>query len=203
MPIRLPFLLLGALALLVPALRATSVVPPTFPELVNEADAIYRGRVTAVEARRVARADGNGDVIKTFVTVAVDKVLKGAAQKDVTLEFLGGTVGDETLTVSGMPKFTVGAQEFVFVQKNGLQFCPLVAVMHGRYKVLRDEAAAREFVARDNGVPLTDVAEVQLPLNQMPAGIRAAAVARALTPAAFETSIVSEVQRPTLRGKIN
>jgi hypothetical protein len=75
--------------------------------------------------------------------------------------------------------------------------------MHGRYKVLRDEAAAREFVARDNGAPLTDVAEVELPMNQLPAQLRAASAARALTPAAFEASIASEVQRPTLRGKIN
>ncbi len=203
MQIRLPFLLLGALGLLAPALRATSVVPPTFPELVNEADAIYRGRVSSVEARRVDRANGSGTVIKTFVTFAVDKVLKGPPQREVVLEFLGGKVGDESLVVSGMPKFTPGAEEFVFVQKNGVQFCPLVAVMHGRYKVLRDQATARDFVARDNGAPLSDVAEVELPMNELPAPVRAAAAARPLTPAAFESSIASEVQRPTVRARPN
>src|SRR5215207_11195448 len=101
-------LLLLALAAL-PAARATSVVPPNFAELVGEADAIYRGRVTAVQPRRVERPDGNGSVIKTFVTFAVERVLKGADQKEVTLEFLGGTVGDDSMTVSGMPKFNVGA----------------------------------------------------------------------------------------------
>jgi hypothetical protein len=202
MQIRLPLLLL-ALTVLAPVVRATSVVPPSFPELVNEAEAIYRGRVTAVQPRRVERLDGNGSVIKTFVTVAIDKVLKGPQQKEIVLEFLGGTIGDESMTVSGMPKFNPGAEEFVFVQRNGVQFCPLVAVMHGRYKVLRDEAAAREFIARDNGAPLTDVAEVELPMNQLPAQLRAASAARALTPAAFEASIAFEVQRPTLRGKIN
>ena len=203
MQIRLPLLLACALTALLPAVRATSVVPPSFPELVHEADAIYRGRVTAVEARRVARPDGNGSVIKTFVSVAVDKVLKGAAQKDVTLEFLGGTIGDETLAVSGMPKFSVGADEYVFVQRNGVQFCPLVAVMHGRYKIMRDAVQAREFVARDNGTPLTDVAEVELPMSQLPAAVRTATAARGLAPAAFEASIVSEVQRPTVRAKLN
>jgi hypothetical protein len=207
MPIRSLFLLLSALAILSPAARATSVVAPSFPELVNEADAIYRGRVTAVQARRVERADGGGQVIKTFVTVAVDKVLKGPAQKEVVLEFLGGTLGGESLLVTGMPKFNVGEQEFVFVQKNGVQFCPLVAVMHGRYRVLRDESAARDYVARDNGAPLTDTAEVEFPLAQLPAQIAAAtasaAKARALAPAAFEASIASEVQRPTLRARLN
>ena len=203
MRFRFPLLLLGALAMLTPGVRATSVVPPTFPELVQEADAIYRGRVTSVEPRRVERPDGNGSVIKTFVTVTINKTLKGPAQKEIVLEFLGGTIGNESMTVSGMPKFNPGADEFVFVQKNGAQFCPLVAVMHGRYKVLRDETAAREFVARDNGAPLTDLAEVELPMNQLPAQVRAASVPRALSPAAFEAGIAAEVQRPTIRAKIN
>jgi hypothetical protein len=181
--------------------RATTVVPPTFPELVGKADAIYRGRVTNVEARWVDRADGGGQIIKTFVTVAVERVLKGVDQPEVTLEFLGGTVGNESLTVAGMPKFKAGQREIVFVQKNGVQFCPLVAMMHGRYRVNRDETTGGEFIARDNGTPLTDVSDVELPLEQVPAQIRAAtartAAAHALTPAAFEASVVSEVQRPT------
>jgi hypothetical protein len=186
--------------------HATTVVPPSFAELVNEADAIYRGRVTAVEPRRVERPDGS-NVIKTFVTVAVDKVLKGPDEKEVTLQFLGGTIGDERLAVSGMPSFNVGDREFVFVQKNGIQFCPLVALMHGRYRVLHDDAAGRDYVARDNRAPLTDVSEVELPMNAVPATVRAAtdhaAVSRALSPAAFEASIASEVQRPTMRARPN
>lgn len=192
---------------LLPAARATSVIPPSFAELVSESDAIYRGRVTAVQARRVERADGEGSVIKTFVTFAVERVLKGLEQREVTLEFLGGTVGEETMTVSGMPKFNVGAREIVFVQKNGIQFCPLVALAHGRYRVLRDEATAREHIARDNGLPLTNVAEVELPIATLPDPVRAAsaasASARALTPDAFEASITSEVQRPTPRQRTN
>jgi hypothetical protein len=193
------FILVLGFVLLAIGGRATSVVPPSFPELVAEADAIYRGRVTSVQARRVERSDGGGNVIKTFVTLAVERVLKGPEQKEVTLEFLGGTVGDESMTVSGMPKFSIGAREFVFVQKNGVQFCPLVALTHGRYRVLRDAATARDHVARDNGAPLTDPAEVQLPMSTLPEPVRAAtaasAVARALTPEAFEASVKSEMDR--------
>jgi hypothetical protein len=191
------------LLMLAPSLRATSVVPPSFPELVAEADAIYRGQVTAVKARRVDRTDGEGSVIKTFVTFAVERVLKGPEEKEVTLEFLGGTIGDESMIVTGMPKFNVGARDIVFVQKNGVQFCPLVALMHGRYRVLRDEATAKEHIARDNGVPLTSTAEVELPITTLPTPVRAAsgasAAERALTPDAFEASIAAEVQHPTPR----
>lgn len=186
----------------VPLARATSVVPPSFPDLVAKAEAVYRGEVKAIEPRRVAGRDGQS-IIKTFVTVAVERTLKGPEKAEVVLEFLGGTLGDEVLEVTGMPKFNLGQREYVFVQKNGVQFCPLVAVMHGRYRLLRDETAGREFVARDNGTPLTDVAEVELPMSDLPAPVRAAAVDRALTPAAFEAQIVSEVQRPTLRVRRN
>lgn len=188
-----------ALALAAPAARATSVIPPSFAELVTEADAIYRGTVAAIEARRVERNDGQGSVIKTFVTFTIDRALKGPARASVTLEFLGGTVGDESLQVQGMPKFAVGDREFVFVQKNGVQFCPLVAMTHGRYRQLRDTATGKDYVARDNRAPLTDTAEVALPMTTLPAPVRAAsaasAVERALSPAAFESRIATEVDR--------
>jgi hypothetical protein len=204
MRIRVSFLLL---AFLLPFARATSVVPPSFAELVGDAEAIYRGRITAVESRWVAQAEGQGNVIKTFVTLAVERALKGTDQKEVTLEFLGGTVGGESMSVSGMPKFKVGDREIVFVQKNGIQFCPLVALMHGRYRVLKDDATAREHVARDDGLPLTAVNDVETPMVTLPDSVRAAAAAsaraRALTPDAFEASITSEIQRPTPRVRTN
>lgn len=198
--------LILALAALPLALRATSVVPPTFPELVREAEAIYRGQVTAVEARRLTRPDGS-TVIKTFVTLAIDRVLKGGAPTEVTLEFLGGKVGEESLVIAGMPAFALGQREFVFVQKNGRQFCPLVGLMHGRYRILRDASGTQEFVARDNGAPLTDLAQIALPQAVLPPTVRAAsaaaAAAGALSPAAFEASIAAEVQRPTPRARPN
>ena len=200
------FLLLFAGLASGPAARATSVIPPSFPELVEEAEAIYRGRVSHVEARRVEQSEGVS-VIKTFVTVAVERVLKGPDRSEVTLEFLGGTVGDETLTVTGMPVFAVGDREFVFVQKNGIQMCPLVALMHGRYRVRRDDAGARDYVARDNGTPLTDTAEVELPMVALPGQLRTARAAvtpaDALSPAAFETSVMDEVKRRSTRQQQN
>src|SRR4051812_27579162 len=77
------FLLLAVAA----GVRATTVEPPTFSQLVAEADSIYRGHVTAVEARRVQSASGAA-VIKTFVTFAVDRAIKGASQTEVVLQFL-------------------------------------------------------------------------------------------------------------------
>jgi hypothetical protein len=186
--------------------RATSVIPPSFPELVNEADAIYRGRVTDIQARRTTAPDGTV-IIKTHVTLVIERTLKGEQRSEITLDFLGGTIGDESLVVTGMPKFNLGASEYVFVQRNGRQFCPLVAMGHGRYRLARDPAAARDYIARDNGTPITDPAEIELPLIALPTPVRAAsaasAITRALSPEAFETSISAEVQRPTLPARQN
>jgi hypothetical protein len=176
-----------------PAARATSVIPPTFPELVAEADAIVRGRVVDIAARRATAPDGT-PVIKTFVTFAVERTLKGAANREVTLEFLGGTLGDESLVVTGMPRFELGTSDYLFIERNGVQFCPLVAVRHGRYRLLRD-AAGREFVARDNAVALTDVTQVVLPLTDLPPALRATGAAGALSPAVFETAVIAEAAR--------
>lgn len=201
-------LLLLLLIVAVPC-QATSVIPPSFPELVQEADGIYRGQVTDIQAVRTTAPDGT-PVIKTRVTLALERTLKGAERSAITLEFLGGTLGDESLVVAGMPKFNLGAVEYVFVQRNGVQFCPLVAMGHGRYRVARDATTARDFIARDNGTPLTDLAEVAIPLSAqaaLPPAIRAAqaasAVARALTPAVFEAGIIAEIQRPTVRARPN
>ncbi|HUR60446.1 MAG TPA: hypothetical protein VM029_22175 [Opitutaceae bacterium] len=199
MRLRFLCLFLGVLA---PLARATTVQPPNFPELVGEADAIYRGQVTGVEARRVARPDG-GSTIKTFVTVSIDRVLKGTEEKNVTLEFLGGTIGDETLDVGGMPKFIVGEKGILFVQRNGRQFCPLVRLGHGSYRIEKDPASGRDYVARANRAPLQDVADVEAPLSEHAARSTPADVSRALSPATFESRIVNEVRSPTLRARIN
>jgi len=198
--------LLLALALTAIPARATSVIAPTFAELVDEADAIYRATVTAVEARPATAPDGRA-IIKTYVTFAVARTLKGDARAAVTLEFLGGSAGGRTLSVRGMPTFTVGTEDFVFVQRNGTQFCPLVAMMHGRYRVARDPATSAAYIARDNGLPLGDLAEIGQSPAALPAPILAARAASlratAVTPAAFEAGILGEVSRPTVRARLN
>jgi len=161
--------------------------------LVAEAEAIVRGRVMDISFRRASTPDGT-PVIKTRITFAVERTLKGAERREITLELLGGTIGDESLVVTGMPRFELGSTDYLFVERNGVQFCPLVAVRHGRYRLLRD-GTGREFVARDNAVPLTDVSQVVLPLATLPDLIRAASVAGALTPAAFEAAVIAELAR--------
>jgi hypothetical protein len=185
----LPILLV--LLALLPSARATSVVAPSFSELVSEAQVIVRAKVREVRCAWVDSPQGR--VIRTYVTLDVLKRLKGEATDELTLQFLGGEIDGESMRVSGMPRFVVGRTEVVFVSGNGRRFCPLVAMMHGRYRVQSDAANHREYIARDDGVPLESEHDVQLPQGGNGVANRLKSVAAALTPEGFEQKITQEV----------
>lgn len=183
-----PFNFVAFLAAAVAA-HATTVVPPSFPELVSEAQVIARGTVSSIESRWVEGPQGR--LIETFVGFAVDQALKGNPGSTMTLQFLGGTVGQDTMRVSGMPEFKVGDREILFVTGNGTQFCPLVRFGHGRYHIHTDGTTHRPYVARNDGRPLTSVNDVQAPEH----GATAATAQNALTPDDFAAQVAAEVAR--------
>lgn len=181
----------GFLALAVPAL-ATSVKPPAFDELVNGADYVVRARVTAVEAVATPRPNGRPR-IHTKVTLEVIETIAGTAPSPLVLTLLGGRVGDDELRVEGVPEFAVGDEDVLFVHGNGRTFYPLYAVMHGRYRIRKDEAG-REYIARSNDVPMADVAEVAMPMTEGGAAVlqkKFKSKSEALTPASFAEQIRS------------
>ncbi|MSU50848.1 MAG: hypothetical protein EXS37_17465 [Opitutus sp.] len=180
-------LVLSNLLAFVPAASATSVVAPSFSELVAEAQDIFRAKVREVRSAWVDSPQGR--VIKTYVTFDVLKRLKGQAPAELTLQFLGGELDGESMRVAGMPRFSVGQTELVFVSGNGRRFCPLVAMMHGRYRVQTDSASGREYVARDDGVPLESEHDVPLPQAENGIVNRLKRVSAALAPDVSETSI--------------
>ncbi len=192
----LPAHLLAALLTLLPALtavRAMSVIPPTFAELVAEADGIVRARVVALQPY-LDRTPA-GDVVRTRVTFEVGSTLKGRHQGGLTLEFLGGEVDGHGLRVPGMPTFTPGATELLFVTTQGAGLCPLVAAGHGRYRVLTDRASGREYIARNDFTPLGSEHDVQLPFSNAAALVRPGAAG--LSPTVFSARSLAELERAT------
>lgn len=171
-----------------------SVEPPSFVDLVGAATSVIHGKVISVESRKAVSTSGR-QIIRTYVTVAVSETIKGDAASTVTLSFLGGKVGDETMEVSGQTKFAVGDEDYLFVRGGAEGISPLVRVMHGRYRVMSANAAKNGYVARADGTPLTDVSQVAQPMRVLPPGVAAAAVSSALTPDAFATQIRGEVER--------
>jgi hypothetical protein len=178
------------LATLVGLVRATTVVPPDFDQLVNESDYVVRA---VVESLRSEYRDGpQGQLIVTKVLLRLRETVAGQPPATVELEMLGGQIRDDRLVVSGAPIFHVGDEDYLFVRNNGHSITPLVAMMHGRYPVRRDATTGREFMARSNDVPLQDVAEVALPMTTGETAAlqrRVTKSAAALSPAEFTAKI--------------
>jgi hypothetical protein len=192
--INVRLLTLSLSLLIIPHAVATTVIAPTFTELVAQSESVLWGKVTAINSELVTQ--GNSRAIFTRVTVTVREQIIGTNPTTVTLEFLGGTVGELTMVVDGMPRFAVGQNDILFVQNNGRQICPLVGMAHGRYSIVRDPLTGTDQVTRDNGATLTNVAQVSHPLTK---GTLTDTLQRLggtpLTPAAFIAEIRAEKAR--------
>jgi hypothetical protein len=147
-------LLVAAVAAILPAARATTVIPPTFDELVAQAEIIFQGDVTDVKSEWVG--EGAQRHIMSYVTFRVEESLKGSPGQSYTIRMLGGTVDGETMGVSDAPKFKVGDKDILFVQNNGSQFIPLVGIMHGRFHV-RTNAGGQQIVTDNQDEPVKNV----------------------------------------------
>lgn len=157
-PIISSLLLAAAVGVAPSAALALSVIPPSFSQLVAEAETIARVEVTGQTSQWDVSPTGQ-KVIHTYVACTVIKQLKGIPQTTLSLRFLGGQVGNDVMQVPDMPTFTVGEHCIVFVAANGSAFCPLVRVMHGKYPLAAD-AGGTEHVSRSNGAALRSTAEV-------------------------------------------
>jgi len=139
------------------SVRATTVIPPSFDQLVSDAEFIFEGTVTDVRSQWTGA--GTERHIMTQVTFQIEDAIKGAPGKSYIVQMVGGTVEGETLEVADAPRFKVGDRDILFVENNGTQFIPLVGIMHGRFHVQTD-AAGRDVVAKDNGAFLADAAKL-------------------------------------------
>lgn len=175
------------------SMQATSVVAPSFDDLVTRADCVFTGDVAGVRSEWTG--EGQERHIVTFVTFNILRVLKGEAASPFTLRVLGGTVGAETLEVADAPVFRVGERELLFVRNNGRQFIPLVGIMHGQYRVddadrMSDHAGHPLVRVEDIGAPET--LDTALRRRAMTAANPGASVA--LSRAEFEAKITAKVE---------
>jgi hypothetical protein len=151
-------LLLTGLLLAFPAARATTVIPPTFDELVANAEMIFEGTVTAMRSEWTGQ--GTDRHIVTYVTFKIEDPIKGALGADYTIRMFGGTVDGQTVEVTDAPRFKAGDRDILFVEHNGTQFIPLVGIMHGRFHVQADDNGANEKITKDNGAAVANVSKL-------------------------------------------
>jgi len=177
-------LISGACLIFAGTALATTVIPPSFDELVSRAEMIFQGSVTDVRSEWTG--EGAQRHIMSYVTLKVEDTFKGNPGLTVTLRMLGGTVGGETMEVSDAPKFKVGDRDILFVENNGTQFVPLVGIMHGRFRVKKD-TTGQDAVFTNEGSPLSDV-------TQLGKNAGAASAGHAISKQEFKHAIQAKAQ---------
>jgi hypothetical protein len=106
-----------------------------------------RGAVTA----RRSYVDPRTNLIVTDHTIRVARCFKrgAACQPTVTLQTLGGEVGDRGVHVEGMPRLAVGQQVILFGRRAGARLLP-VGLSLGVYKLnVKTQQAVRDLRGLD------------------------------------------------------
>ncbi|MEN3370493.1 MAG: hypothetical protein V7609_2636 [Verrucomicrobiota bacterium] len=173
------FALVLGVGLAVAGLRATTVIPPTFDQLVSQAEFIFQGTVTGTNPQWAG--EGGERHIVTYVTFKIEDPIKGALGDTYTVRMFGGTVDGHTMEATDTPRFKVGDRDILFVENNGKQFVPLVGIMHGRFRV-QEQGNGRETIAKDNGAPMANVTKLGQDENAATSG-------KALSTADFKAAI--------------
>jgi len=117
--------------------NAASVRQISMDQMLRACEFVFQGRVTAIEVRQNEQRR-----IHSYVTFAIEEVIKGQYSGDqITLSFLGGTVGDVTMAVSDMQLPERGERGVYFVESlKRAQVNPLYGWSQGHFLVERDEA---------------------------------------------------------------
>ncbi len=181
----LPVLCLGALLFGVRTASPTTVIAPTFVELVDNAREIFVGEVVARRSQWVDAPGGRA--IVTLVTFRIVDSLKGGLRTETSLEFLGGTVGETSLMVAGMPEFKVGDRDVVFVgNRSGVS--PVMGLGYGRFRITKDPVRGADEVRTFDGAPLSSTSSLGGPRTESLRSVQS------LSLSAFRNEIVQRMQ---------
>ena len=125
-------LLVACLCAVVPV-SATLVVPAEFRQVVAESGLIVRGRVTdvrAVETRDVG--------VDSIVTVAVENVIKGQADRYVYVRVPGGEIGRYRFVMVSAPVFRVGQRAMLFLKRGQDNLWRVTGLNQGVFRINPD-----------------------------------------------------------------
>jgi len=182
-------LMLGAALSLAAArpVSASVVAPMPFATLVGDASAIFRGEV--IDVRSEWRQLRDERVIVTVVLFKVERVLKGTASATLALETLGGTIGDTSMVIPGMPQFVVGDRDVLCIERAQAALFPVLGATQGRFRILTDRAGSQRVVFND-GRPVGAVTQI----GRAAVLVSSSPIAP-LGLSAFESTIEQEVAR--------
>ena len=141
-PIR--YLLVAAVICGAGAVLATEIVPLSPVQLGERSAAVVRGNVADV------RSFWNVQHTKIFTEVVIDvaESYKGAADGQVRLLQLGGTVDGVRVTVHGALQWTTGEEVLLFLEPYQGDAFHVSGFSQGKFQVERDARTGRAYVSR-------------------------------------------------------
>lgn len=87
--------------------------------------------------------------IWTLTTFSLEQAWRGALEAEITVRSLGGTLGDVTSTVSGVPRFRPGEEVVLFLEPDPYGDYFVVSWQQGTFRIHRDRRTSDETVAQD------------------------------------------------------
>jgi hypothetical protein len=134
---------------------ASTVKTLDFRQMAQSADVIAEATVQSVTPYWFS--PGGSRAIRTRVTFAVSRVIKGTVGSTLSLDFLGGRVGAANLKVEGMPKF-VPAEHYILFSAAPDQalVCPILGFDQGAMRVVHDNQDSLDRVFRYWGQPVSE-----------------------------------------------
>lgn len=131
--------------------RATVMVEVPLEDMVRDADAIVLGVVERVGAR-LDFVEGVAEP-HTVAFVRVRRWIKGEDPTDlVTIDEVGGVVGEMGLAIEGTPRYHVGEECIVFLRRIGARReYRTLQMAQGHFEILRGVPGTPDVVQRDLG----------------------------------------------------
>jgi hypothetical protein len=128
---------------------AGTVVRMSIPRMAQTATLIVRARCVGNAAR------WEGGEIWTITQVETEDVWKGAASSRLTIRLLGGSIGNITSTVSGVPRFHAGEDLVLFLEPTRLGDYSVESWEQGTFRIRRDVRSGHELVTQDTAISAT------------------------------------------------
>ena len=173
----------------------TTILKTDLREMIAKTELVFEGRVISLEAR----ADSGGRLIHTYVVFEVVELIKGSwLESTIELRFLGGTVGDRTLSVAGMRLPEQGEHGIYFVESPGrIQVNPFFGWAQGHFLVLRDDAGRARVWTQDRRAVVSTDPDASTRPGEFSRGTAAGIVAEDAAP--DHTAITATEFKRTLR----
>lgn len=130
---------------------ATSVIPLTFDQVVQDAELVIEGTVTKSEPR----LDEGSGYIWTDVTFDILDAIKGVwASDEITLSFLGGSIAGKSTQVAGVNIPEIGETGIYFIAETaGNRVQPLMGWHQGHVVIKNDfDGVRRAFTADQQSI---------------------------------------------------